>query len=224
MIINFIVVTKGAGRVSEVIARFTLDALPGKQMAIDADLSAGIIDQETAKARREEISQESDFFGSMDGASKFVRGDAVAGLLILIINIIGGLAIGMFQHDLSFSDAGRIYVLLTIGDGLVAQIPSLLLSLATAIVVTRVTTSQSMSEQAAVQLANPTALYVGAAILTILGMVPGMPHLVFLMLAGGAAALAFSIQRKAQNVAFEATEAEQERQPSPAARSWTGTI
>ena len=218
MIINFIVVTKGAGRVSEVIARFTLDALPGKQMAIDADLSAGIIDQETAKARREEISQESDFFGSMDGASKFVRGDAVAGLLILIINIIGGLAIGMFQHDLSFADAGRIYVLLTIGDGLVAQIPSLLLSLATAIVVTRVTTSQSMSEQAAVQLANPTALYVGAAILTILGMVPGMPHLVFLMLAGGAAALAFSLQRKAQNVAFEATEAEQERQTLPSSK------
>jgi len=218
MIINFIVVTKGAGRVSEVIARFTLDALPGKQMAIDADLSAGIIDQETAKARREEISQESDFFGSMDGASKFVRGDAVAGLLILIINIIGGLAIGMFQHDLSFSDAGRIYVLLTIGDGLVAQIPSLLLSLATAIVVTRVTTSQSMSEQAAVQLANPTALYVGAAILTVLGMVPGMPHLVFLMLAGGAAALAFALQRKAQSVAFEATEAEQERQAKPSTK------
>ena len=218
MIINFIVVTKGAGRVSEVIARFTLDALPGKQMAIDADLSAGIIDQETAKARREEISQESDFFGSMDGASKFVRGDAVAGLLILIINIIGGLAIGMFQHDLSFGDAGRIYVLLTIGDGLVAQIPSLLLSLATAIVVTRVTTSQSMSEQAAVQLANPTALYVGAAILTVLGMVPGMPHLVFLMLAGGAAALAFALQRKAQSVAFEATEAEQERQAKPSTK------
>jgi flagellar biosynthesis protein FlhA len=218
MIINFIVVTKGAGRVSEVIARFTLDALPGKQMAIDADLSAGIIDQESAKARREEISQESDFFGSMDGASKFVRGDAVAGLLILIINIIGGLAIGMFQHDLSFSDAGRIYVLLTIGDGLVAQIPSLLLSLATAIVVTRVTTSQSMSEQAAVQLANPTALYVGAAILTVLGMVPGMPHLVFLMLAGGAAALAFALQRKAQSVAFEATEAEQERQAKPSTK------
>ncbi|MGB0267575.1 MAG: flagellar biosynthesis protein FlhA [Pseudomonadales bacterium] len=218
MIINFIVVTKGAGRVSEVIARFTLDALPGKQMAIDADLSAGIIDQEAAKARREEISQESDFFGSMDGASKFVRGDAVAGLLILIINIIGGLAIGMFQHDLSFSDAGRIYVLLTIGDGLVAQIPSLLLSLATAIVVTRVTTSQSMSEQAAVQLANPTALYVGAAILTVLGMVPGMPHLVFLMLAGGAAALAFALQRKAQSVAFEATEAEQERQAKPSTK------
>ena len=143
MIINFIVVTKGAGRVSEVIARFTLDAMPGKQMAIDADLNAGVIDQETAKFRREEITQESDFFGSMDGASKFVRGDAIAGLLILIINIVGGLIIGIGQHDLTFSEAGRIYVLLTIGDGLVAQIPSLLLSLATAIIVTRVTTSES---------------------------------------------------------------------------------
>ena len=129
MIINFIVVTKGAGRVSEVIARFTLDAMPGKQMAIDADLNAGVIDQETAKRRREEISQESDFFGSMDGASKFVRGDAIAGLLILLINIIGGLVIGISQHDLSFTEAGKIYALLTIGDGLVAQIPTLLLFL-----------------------------------------------------------------------------------------------
>jgi flagellar biosynthesis protein FlhA len=127
MIINFIVVTKGAGRVSEVIARFTLDAMPGKQMAIDADLNAGVIDQETAKFRREEISQESDFFGSMDGASKFVRGDAIAGLLILLINIIGGLVIGISQHGLSFTEAGKIYALLTIGDGLVAQIPTLLL-------------------------------------------------------------------------------------------------
>ena len=135
MIINFIVVTKGAGRVSEVIARFTLDALPGKQMAIDADLNAGVIDQAGAKQRREEVSQESDFFGSMDGASKFVRGDAIAGILILLINIIGGLAIGVGQHGLSFSQAGEIYVLLTIGDGLVAQIPSLLLSLSTAIIV-----------------------------------------------------------------------------------------
>jgi flagellar biosynthesis protein FlhA len=155
MIINFIVVTKGAGRVSEVNARFTLDAMPGKQMAIDADLNAGVIDQDDAKKRREELSQEADFFGSMDGASKFVSGDAVAGLLILIINIVGGLAIGLSQHDLSFSEAGRIYVLLTIGDGLVAQIPSLFLSLATAIIVTRVTTSQSMTEQTKTQLSNP---------------------------------------------------------------------
>ena len=189
MIINFIVVTKGAGRVSEVIARFTLDALPGKQMAIDADLNAGVIDQATAKVRREEISQESDFFGSMDGASKFVRGDAVAGLLILLINIIGGLAIGLTQHDLSLSEAGRIYTLLTIGDGLVAQIPSLLLSLATAIIVTRVTTSESMTEQAKAQLSNPGAFFVSGGVLILLGLVPGMPHLVFLSLGAGAIGL-----------------------------------
>jgi flagellar biosynthesis protein FlhA len=196
MIINFIVVTKGAGRVSEVNARFTLDAMPGKQMSIDADLNAGVIDQETAKKRREELGQESDFFGSMDGASKFVSGDAVAGLLILIINLIGGLAIGIGQHNLSLSDAGRIYTLLTIGDGLVAQIPSLFLSLATAIIVTRVTTSENMTEQATAQLANPSALFMAAGIMAILGIVPGMPHLVFLTLALGAAAMAWRILQK----------------------------
>ena len=195
MIINFIVVTKGAGRVSEVIARFTLDAMPGKQMAIDADLNSGVIDQEEAKLRRAEIAQESDFFGSMDGASKFVRGDAVAGLLILIINIIGGLAIGMTQYDMSLQDAGEIYVLLTIGDGLVAQIPSLILSLATAIIVTRVTTSQSMTEQTTSQLANPTALYVTAAILLLLGIIPGMPSTVFISLALVSGGIGFWVQR-----------------------------
>jgi flagellar biosynthesis protein FlhA len=183
MIINFIVVTKGAGRVSEVIARFTLDAMPGKQMAIDADLNSGVIDQEEAKRKRAEISQESDFFGSMDGASKFVRGDAVAGLLILIINIIGGLTIGISQYDMSFSQAGEIYVLLTIGDGLVAQIPSLILSLATAIVVTRVTTDESMTDQTATQLANPMALFIAGSILLTLGIIPGMPSTVFIILA-----------------------------------------
>ena len=196
MIINFIVVTKGAGRVSEVNARFTLDAMPGKQMSIDADLNAGVIDQETAKKRREELSQESDFFGSMDGASKFVSGDAVAGLLILIINLIGGLAIGVGQHGLSLSEAGRIYTLLTIGDGLVAQIPSLFLSLATAIIVTRVTTSESMTEQATSQLSNPTALYMAGGILAVLGLVPGMPHQVFLLLALMCAGLAWSLARR----------------------------
>ncbi len=183
MIINFMVVTKGAGRVSEVNARFTLDAMPGKQMSIDADLNAGVIDQETAKKRREELAQESDFFGSMDGASKFVGGDAIAGLLILVINLVGGLIIGVGQHDLSLSEAGRIYTLLTIGDGLVAQIPALFLSLATAIIVTRVTTSENMTEQATSQLANPSALFMAAGILALLGVVPGMPHLVFLTLA-----------------------------------------
>jgi flagellar biosynthesis protein FlhA len=195
MIINFIVVTKGAGRVSEVIARFTLDAMPGKQMAIDADLNSGVIDQDEAKKRRAEIAQESDFFGSMDGASKFVRGDAVAGLLILIINIIGGLTIGMTQYDMSFTDAGEIYVLLTIGDGLVAQIPSLVLSLATAIIVTRVTTSESMTDQTTTQLANPSALFITAGILTLLGIIPGMPTTVFVMLAAVCAGIGYLVMR-----------------------------
>ena len=201
MIINFIVITKGAGRVSEVIARFTLDALPGKQMAIDADLNAGVIDQETAKLRRAQVAQESDFFGSMDGASKFVRGDAVAGILILLINIFGGLAVGMMQHDLNLSDASRIYVLLTIGDGLVAQIPSLLLSFATAILVTRVTTAESMVEQAGNQLSQPSAIFLAAGILGVLGLVPGMPHFIFLGLSAAAAGLGFYLQRAAREQA-----------------------
>lgn len=196
MIVNFFVVTKGAGRVSEVNARFTLDAMPGKQMAIDADLNAGVIDQETAKQRRAELGQESDFFGSMDGAAKFVSGDALASLLILIINLIGGLLIGIFQHDLSISEAGRIYTLLTIGDGLVSQIPALLLSLATAIVVTRVTTPESMTEQATSQLGNPTALFLTSSVMAILGLVPGMPHLVFIGLSAASAALGLLVMRK----------------------------
>ena len=204
MIINFVVVTKGAGRVSEVNARFTLDAMPGKQMAIDADLNAGSITQEQAKKRRDEISQEADFFGSMDGASKFVSGDALAGLLVLLINVIGGLAIGVGQHDLSFAEAGKLYVLLTIGDGLVAQIPSLFLSLATAIIVTRVTTAETMTEQAMTQLANPTALFIGATIMTILGVVPGMPHLVFLTLALAAAGLGVMMLNKEDVLSKEA--------------------
>ncbi len=213
MIINFIVVTKGAGRVSEVNARFTLDAMPGKQMSIDADLNAGVIDQATAKKRREELSQESDFFGAMDGASKFVSGDAIAGMLILLINIIGGLAIGIAQHNLSVGEAGRLYVLLTIGDGLVAQIPSLLLSLATAIIVTRVTTSESMTEQAKTQLANPAALFISSGILMVLGLVPGMPHLVFITLALATAGLGLMVIR--QEVQVEAEE--QAKQDAPVA-------
>ena len=181
MIINFAVVTKGAGRVSEVSARFTLDAMPGKQMAIDADLNAGLIGQEDAKARREDIAEEADFYGSMDGASKFVRGDAVAGLMILVINIIGGLTIGMIQHDLDFGDAMQKYSLLTIGDGLVAQIPSLLLSTAAAIMVTRVSTTQDMSHQMLNQMfSSPRSMAVAAGILIIMGSIPGMPHLAFL--------------------------------------------
>jgi flagellar biosynthesis protein FlhA len=191
MIINFVVVTKGAGRISEVSARFTLDAMPGKQMAIDADLNAGLIDQEEAKTRRAEIAQEADFYGSMDGASKFVRGDAVAGVLILIINLIGGLAIGMGQHALEFADAVEKYSLLTIGDGLVAQIPSLLLSTAAAIMVTRVNSAEEMREQVVGQMFDsPKALGVSAALLIVMGLVPGMPHVAFLGLGFLAAAIA----------------------------------
>ena len=184
VIINFIVVTKGAGRVSEVSARFTLDAMPGKQMAIDADLNAGLIDQDTARARREDISAEADFYGSMDGASKFVKGDAIAGILILFINVIGGFAIGMAQHGLSAEDAVQFYTLLTIGDGLVAQIPSLLLSSATAIIITRNSKARDLGEQVFGQLfSNTKPLWVAAAILGILGAIPGMPNAAFLSLA-----------------------------------------
>ncbi|HHH38903.1 MAG TPA: flagellar biosynthesis protein FlhA [Sedimenticola sp.] len=184
VIINFVVVTKGAGRVSEVSARFTLDAMPGKQMAIDADLNAGLISQEEARIRREEVSQEADFYGAMDGASKFVRGDAIAGILILVINIVGGLAIGMAQHGLDFSTALRYYALLTIGDGLVAQIPSLLLSTSAAIIVTRVASSQDMGGQVLSQLlSTPRALTVAALVLGIMGAIPGMPNFAFLSLA-----------------------------------------
>jgi flagellar biosynthesis protein FlhA len=189
--------------VSEVNARFTLDAMPGKQMSIDADLNAGVIDQETAKKRREELSQESDFFGSMDGASKFVSGDAIAGLLILLINVIGGLAIGVAQHNMSVADAGKLYVLLTIGDGLVAQIPSLLLSLSTAIIVTRVTTSESMTEQAKSQLSNPSALFIASGILVVLGLVPGMPHMIFVALASATAGLGLMVIRQEVQVEAE---------------------
>jgi len=191
VIINFVVVTKGAGRISEVSARFTLDAMPGKQMAIDADLNAGAIDQDEAKRRRSDVVSEADFYGSMDGASKFVRGDAIAGILILFINIIGGLAVGILQHDMAFADAMRNYTLLTIGDGLVAQIPSLILSTAAAIMVTRVSSEQDMGQQFASQMfGNPRALGVTAGVIGILGLIPGMPNLVFLgiaSLAGGGA-------------------------------------
>ena len=221
MIINFIVVTKGAGRVSEVNARFTLDAMPGKQMSIDADLNAGVIDQETAKKRREELSQESDFFGSMDGASKFVSGDAIAGLLILVINIVGGLIIGVMQHNMPIGEAGRVYTLLTIGDGLVSQIPGLFLSLATAIIVTRVNTSENTTEQASSQLANPSALFISASFLAILGVIPGMPHLVFLTLAGATAALGLMVlKRSAEPSAKEVAEAAALAPDAPKELDW----
>ena len=190
-IINFVVITKGAGRISEVSARFTLDAMPGKQMAIDADLNAGLINQDEARTRRTEVRSEADFYGSMDGASKFVRGDAAAGILILIINVIGGLAIGTMMHDMPLADASRVYVLLTIGDGLVAQIPALLLATAVAVIVTRMSREQDMGGEVARQLvAEPRLLGIAAGVLALLGVVPGMPNIIFLSmaaLAGGAA-------------------------------------
>ena len=220
MIINFVVVTKGAGRISEVSARFTLDAMPGKQMAIDADLNSGLIDQPEAKRRRVEVAQEADFYGSMDGASKFVRGDAIAGLLILFINLIGGIAIGMFQHDLSFGDAGRIYTLLTIGDGLVAQIPSLLLSTAAAIMVTRVSTSEDMGAQVSRQMfASPRALAVSAAIMIAMGLVPGMPHFSFISLGLAAAGAAYWIANKQRKSKEEVKEVQRQQELLPAQRT-----
>lgn len=201
VIINFVVVTKGAGRISEVSARFTLDAMPGKQMAIDADLNAGILTQEEARQRRNEVSQEADFYGAMDGASKFVRGDAIAGILILLINILGGLAIGTLQFGLPFSEAVRNYTLLTIGDGLVAQIPSLVLSSAAAIVVTRVSAAQDMGKQILTQLfGSVRTLAVTACIMGIIGLVPGMPNLSFLALAALAGGGAYWIHYRQRRV------------------------
>ena len=197
VIINFVVITKGAGRVAEVAARFTLDAMPGKQMAIDADLNAGLIGEEDARRRRAVIAEEADFFGSMDGASKFVRGDAVAGILIMFINVIGGLFVGMLQHDLDFGTAAKTYTLLTIGDGLVAQIPALIISIAAGMVVTRVGDTQDLSQQFLGQLFNsPKVIGLSAAIIGMLGIIPGMPNLVFLLLAGGLGALAWDISRR----------------------------
>ncbi|MBT8449095.1 MAG: FHIPEP family type III secretion protein, partial [Gammaproteobacteria bacterium] len=223
VIINFVVVTKGAGRISEVSARFTLDAMPGKQMAIDADLNAGLLTQEEAKTRREDVAREADFYGAMDGASKFVRGDAIAGILILFINIIGGIAIGMSQHELDFSTAMEFYALLTIGDGLVAQIPALLLSTGAAIMVTRQNSSQDVGTQVITQLfADSKVLYIAAMVLTLLGIIPGMPHIAFLTLAAIAAGGGYLIdQRQKQEKLREVAEAdatEQQAQPVPSDR------
>src|SRR6478736_6359518 len=180
VLINFMVITKGAGRIAEVGARFMLDAMPGKQMAIDADLNAGLIDEKAARQRRKEVAQESDFYGSMDGASKFVRGDAVAGLLIMVINIIGGLFVGMIQHDMGFAAAGTAYTLLAIGDGLVAQIPALVISTAAGVIVSRVSTDEDVGSQLTGQLfSNPQVLFLTAGIIGLMGMIPGMPSFAF---------------------------------------------
>lgn len=224
VVINFIVITKGAGRVAEVSARFTLDSMPGKQMAIDADLNAGLITQEEAQQRRVEIASEADFYGSMDGASKFVRGDAVAGIVILFINLIGGFSIGMGQHDMTFTDAIEVYTILTLGDGLVAQIPSLLLSTATAIIVTRVSGDKNdMSKQVQLQMfANPKALGMTAGVVGVFGLVPGMPNVAFLSfaaLAGGGAYLIHRMQQVKPD-SEQALEEIPEEAPAASELSW----
>jgi flagellar biosynthesis protein FlhA len=202
VVINFVVITKGAGRIAEVGARFTLDAMPGKQMAIDADLNAGLIGEDEARRRRATISQEADFYGSMDGASKFVRGDAVAGIIIIFINIIGGLIVGIFQHNLDMATAANNYTLLAIGDGLVAQIPALVISTAAGLVVSRVSTEENIGQQLIGQLfSQPQVLLLTAGIIGMMGMIPGMPHFAFLLLASGLGGVAWFIMQRAKREA-----------------------
>jgi flagellar biosynthesis protein FlhA len=226
VLINFMVITKGAGRIAEVGARFALDAMPGKQMAIDADLNAGLIGEDVARKRRAEVAQEADFYGSMDGASKFVRGDAVAGLLIMIINIIGGLVVGMLQHGLDFKTASTTYTLLAIGDGLVAQIPALIISTAAGVIVSRVATDQDVGSQLTGQLfSNPNVMFLTAGIVGLLGMIPGMPNLAFLLIAGGLVWMGRKgLQRKAAIPTPEQVAAEQAavqtQNPDTAEATW----
>ena len=216
-VINFVVITKGAGRIAEVSARFTLDAMPGKQMAIDADLNAGLIDEKEAKRRRKETAQESDFYGAMDGASKFVRGDAVAGIIILVINIIGGLFVGVMQHDMGVGDAAHTYTLLTIGDGLVAQIPALIISVAAGLVVSRVGDEGDIGGMVAAQVfSNPQVLMLTAAIIGVLGLIPGMPNLVFLLLAGTLGAMAWMRRKRIVEAAAAAAPEAAAQAPMPA--------
>lgn len=213
-IINFVVITKGAGRVSEVTARFILDAMPGKQMAIDADLNAGLLTREEAKARREEVREEADFYGAMDGASKFIRGDAIAGILILFINMLGGLAVGVLQHGMPFGDAAATYTLLSIGDGLVAQLPALLISSAVAMLVTRASRSQDMAQAMTGQVFGQyRALAITAGILGLVGLVPGMPNVAFLTLAAILGFIAWKLYRKSQATAVDPAAAAAEAGP-----------
>ncbi|SOY57743.1 flagellar biosynthesis protein FlhA [Cupriavidus taiwanensis] len=218
VVINFMVITKGAGRIAEVGARFMLDSMPGKQMSIDADLNAGLIDEAAAKKRRAEVAQESDFYGAMDGASKFVRGDAVAGLLIMFINVAAGMVVGMVQHDLDFGTAVHNYTLLTIGDGLVAQIPALVISTAAGVIVSRVSNEQDVGEQLTGQLfANPRVLYLTAGIIGLMGIIPGMPHFAFLLLAGALVWMGRYVARRAATQAQ--TRQREERTPAVAQES-----
>jgi flagellar biosynthesis protein FlhA len=220
-IVNFVVVTKGAGRVSEVSARFILDAMPGRQMAIDADLNAGLITREEARTRREEVREEADFYGAMDGASKFVRGDAMAGIMILLVNLIGGLCIGTLQHNLSLSGALHNYTLLTIGDGLVAQVPALLLSTAVAVLVTRLSRSQDMSKQVVSQIfGRPQSLAITGSVLGLVGLIPGMPNVAFLLFAAVCGGLAYTLAKRARLAAAAPEAAVPVKSPEPAELSW----
>lgn len=224
VLINFMVITKGAGRIAEVGARFMLDAMPGKQMAIDADLNAGLIGEDVARKRRTEVAQEADFYGSMDGASKFVRGDAIAGLLIMVISIIGGLVVGMVQHGLDFSTAGKTYTLLAIGDGLVAQIPALVISTAAGVIVSRVTTDEDVGRQLTGQLfSNPQVLFLTAAIIGVMGMIPGMPNLAFLLIAGGLAWFGRRLLLRAPQKAAEQAAAAKAAATAPATEAAEAT-
>ncbi len=201
VVINFIVITKGAGRVAEVSARFVLDAMPGKQMAIDADLNAGLIDDKEAKRRRAEVAQEADFYGSMDGASKFVRGDAIAGILITVINVIGGIIVGVAQQDMSFSDASRVFTLLTVGDGLVAQIPALIISTAAGIIATRNSSGTGLGDQVGQEFsAHPKAFYITAGVIFLFALIPGFPALPFVVVASIIAFAGFKIEQNKSQV------------------------
>lgn len=223
VIINFMVITKGAGRIAEVGARFTLDAMPGKQMAIDADLNAGLVGEEEARKRRTAVAQEAEFYGSMDGASKFVRGDAVAGLLIMVIGLVGGLIVGVVQHDLPLGEAAHTYTLLTIGDGLVAQIPALVISTAAGVVVSRVATDEDVGQQVMGQLfSDPRVLYLTAGVLTLVGLIPNMPHVAFLTLAAALGATGWALQQRRQEAARRLAAAPAAAAPSAAAleASW----
>lgn len=222
VVINFMVITKGAGRVAEVSARFTLDAMPGKQMAIDADLNAGLIGEDEARQRRQDVARESEFYGSMDGASKFVRGDAIAGIIITLLNIFGGLIVGMAQHDMSLAEAGRVYTLLAIGDGLVAQIPGLVISIAAGLVVTRVSDERDMGQQFVAQIfSNARVLGITAGIIALIGIIPGMPNLVFLMIGGGLAWLTWKLSQKQQRIVNTPVKVAPPPMPEAVDASWS---
>ena len=221
VIINFVVITKGAGRIAEVAARFTLDSMPGKQLAVDADLQAGFINDAEARSRRADIGREADFYGAMDGASKFVRGDAVAGLVILLVNLIGGIAVGLLQHDLGVTEALARYAMLTVGDGLVTQIPALIISTAAGIVVSRASSEQDLSREFSTQVfGRPQTLFVAAAVLGVLGLIPGTPHLAFLSIAAGLAGLAWWLGRRRPVVLEAELLDEAEEAPAPLDVTW----